>query len=523
MSMIKETIENIKNNREIKENLFLMRDELRQMQSPEKNGEEDEVWLSRNKQDEERVLEMRKELEQLFFHEDPKVRRCVAQILSCVKSQESLDAIYRAYREEETLFIREDYLKALAQLDYKSLIPELKQRLDELLDMEMPEEHRGHLMSETDILFEMLTANNALAKHKFTGLTGVKEILLTTKEGLQDVTIKQLPKVPRKKVPGGVMVKTDDLDALFEIRTYEELLFYMGISHEQKAEPEALAKEIFELGVAGFLKNSHEQSGPMGVRIGLSDPMERSKKGAYVKRIGQELTRLSKGKLINTTSGYEAEIRLIPNSEGGHRVMVKLFTLPRHRFDYRKEAVASSIKPYLAATLLKLAGGYLKTGAQVLDPYCGVGTMLIERRAVTTTGDCYGVDSFGEAIQKARTNSEKIGPYIHYIQRDFEDFTHSYLFDEIITDMPVATRNVGRQEIRRCYELLFKKGKELLKEGGIMVVYGNEHGLMKQQLRQNKEYSLLREYGIEQRLDTHLYVIGYRTSQGKKNGNEVTK
>ena len=49
MSMIKETIENIKNNREIKENLFFMRDELRQMQSPEKNGEEDEVWLSRNK------------------------------------------------------------------------------------------------------------------------------------------------------------------------------------------------------------------------------------------------------------------------------------------------------------------------------------------------------------------------------------------------------------------------------------------------------------------------------------------
>ena len=75
MSMIKETIENIKNNREIKENLFLMRDELRQMQSTEKNGEADEVWLSRNKQDKERVLEMRKELEQLFFHEDPKVRR----------------------------------------------------------------------------------------------------------------------------------------------------------------------------------------------------------------------------------------------------------------------------------------------------------------------------------------------------------------------------------------------------------------------------------------------------------------
>ena len=506
MSVIKETIEKIKNHEQIKENLFLLREELRKIENPEK----------------EIVMEERDLLEGLLDHEDPKIRRVAAQILGCVQSSKSLNAIYRAYRQEETLYIREDYLKAMTELDYESLIPEFKQRLEELLRMDMPEEHRGHLMGEAGSLFEMLAAKNAVDKHRFTGLAKVQEVLLTTKDGLQDVTIKQLPRVPRKKVPGGVMVKTDALDGLFKIRTYEEMLFYMGNSLTEQPEPEVLAKEVYELGVSQFIKRTHGPGGPMGVRIGLSDPMERSKKGAYVKRIGQELTRLSKGELINTTSGYEAEIRLLQNPGGGHRVMVKLFTLPEHRFDYRKEVVASSIKPYLAATLLQLAGGYLKEGAQVLDPFCGVGTMLIERRAVKPTGDCYGVDCFGEAIHKARINSEKIGPYIHYIQRDYGDFTHSYLFDEIITDMPVATRNVTRQEIKRCYELLFIRGKELLREGGIMVVYGNEHGLMKQQLRQNKEFSLLREYGIEQRLDTHLYVLGYKTDQRKKNGIEVT-
>lgn len=498
MSLINETIEAIKNNREIKDKLLSLREELR-----------------KGSVDAELILQERSLFEQLLEQEDPKVRRAGAQILAAVKSQESLDRIFWAYSKEETLYLREDYLRAMSELNYESRIPDLKARFDELVHRKMPEEHRGHLMAEAEALFEMLTVQGVMPKHRFIGLYQVQEVLLTTKEGLQEVTIRQLPRIPRKKVPGGVMVKTDDLESLFEIRTYEEALFYMGKTQTQNPTPEMLAQELRDLGIMEFLEKTHEQTGPMGVRIGLSDSMERSKKGAYIKRVGQELTGFSKGNLINTTSGYEAEIRVMQNPEGGHRVMVKLYTLPRKRFDYRKEVVATSIKPYLAATLFQLAAPYLKEGAQVLDPYCGVGTMLVERRAVKPAGDCYGVDCYGEAIHKARNNSEKIGPYIHYIQRDFEDFTHSYLFDEIVTDMPVATKNVSREEIRRCYRLLFTKGKQLLKEGGILVVYGNEHGLMKQQLRQNKEFSLLREYEIEQRLDTHLYIVGYKTGKTK--------
>lgn len=498
--MIKQAIERIKKNQDIKDNLLLIREELRKDEgNPEQNREI--------------VLEHRELLEELMEQEDPKVRRACAQILACVQSQKSLDAIFLAYRKEETLYLREDYLKALSELNYGKLVPELKTRLEELLHTEMKEEHRGHLLSEAEALFEMLKAKEALPRHRFMGLPDTREVLLTTKAGLQDVTIRQLPKIPRKKVPEGVMVKTDNIEPLYEIRTFEDLLFYMGKVKTDRPEPEILAGELFDLGIAEFLEKTHEPSGPMGVRIGLSDSMERSKKGAYVKRIGQELTRLSNGRLINSTSGYEAELRLLQNPDGSHRVLLKLHTMPRRRFDYRKEAVASSMKPYLAATLLQLASPYLKEGAQVLDPYCGVGTMLIERRAVKPTADCYGVDCFGEAVQKARSNSEKIGPYIHYIQRDFEEFTHSYPFDEIITDMPVMTKKVSREEIKRCYRLLFAKGKELLKDGGILVVYGNEHGLMKQQLRLNKEFFLLREFEIEQRLDTHLYVVEYRRGQ----------
>ena len=35
---------------------------------------------------------------------------------------------------------------------------------------------------------------------------------------------------------------------------------------------------------------------------------------------------------------------------------------------------------HMAAGLLALAKPYLKEHAQILDPFCGVGTLLIERR-----------------------------------------------------------------------------------------------------------------------------------------------
>mgnify|MGYP002245200123 CR=1 FL=1 len=58
---------------------------------------------------------------------------------------------------------------------------------------------------------------------------------------------------------------------------------------------------------------------------------------------------------------------------------LKLYTIPMQRFSYRKNVVAASIHPSLAAMLVSLAKPYLKENAQILDPFCGVGTMLIER------------------------------------------------------------------------------------------------------------------------------------------------
>lgn len=81
--------------------------------------------------------------------------------------------------------------------------------------------------------------------------------------------------------------------------------------------------------------------------------------------------------------------------------------------------VAASIHPSLAAMLVSLAKPYLKENAQILDPFCGVGTMLIERDIAQPAREKYGIDIFGPAIEGARENASLAGEKINFIHRDY--------------------------------------------------------------------------------------------------------
>ena len=153
-----------------------------------------------------------------------------------------------------------------------------------------------------------------------------------------------------------------------------------------------------------------------------------------------------------------------------------------------------------------LAKQYMKENAQVLDPFCGVGTMLIERDRVCRAEYLYGVDIFGEAIIKARENAELAGREIYYINRDFSEFTHEYLFDEIITNMPDRGKR-DKEAHDRIYQMLFDQAQELLKGQGRMFVYSNEKNYVKKQLRLHKQFTLLQEYGMDDKECYFLFII----------------
>lgn len=159
--------------------------------------------------------------------------------------------------------------------------------------------------------------------------------------------------------------------------------------------------------------------------------------------------------------------------------------------------------------MMELAAPYLKEGAQVMDPFCGVGTMLIERDIRVPAGDMYGTDTFGEAIEKARENASLAGEEIHYIHRDFFDFHHDYLFDEIVTNMPVRGK-MTKEELDRLYARFFDKATEILKKNAVIVMYTQETGFVKKQLRLHREYMLQQEYCMQEKTGFSLLIIGVR-------------
>ena len=132
--------------------------------------------------------------------------------------------------------------------------------------------------------------------------------------------------------------------------------------------------------------------------------------------------------------------------------------------------------------------------------------MLIERSKAVPAGTMYGIDIFGEAIEKARENTKRADEQVYYINKDFFTFEHEYLFDEIITNMPQAAAE-GRDELRRLYRAFFEKAGVHLKMDGMMILYSTEPGLVSDMLGANPIYRLLKRFLLNEKSKTTVFVI----------------
>lgn len=441
----------------------------------------------------------------LLAAEDAKTRKNAALLLGDLKYQNAAEALYDAFAKENTLFVRSAYLDALSQMDVSGKLPEIKQRLAELSAQEVSEENRKHADEELRALRRIVIRYEGIAKHKFDRKQQKNQVLLFCNKNGRE-TVRRM--TGGRVHPLGVLVETDDLIPLMQVRTYREMLFPLGGGKLIDSEPKTAASEVCA-SLITLCEKYHKEEMPFYFRIECKAPMTLEQKSNFTKRMGAELERLSNGKLINSTSDYEVELRLIANREGRFFPCVKFYTLKDHRFRYRKNSISASIHPSQAALMMELAAPYLKEGAQVMDPFCGVGTMLIERDIRVPAGDMYGTDTFGEAIEKARENASLAGEEIHYIHRDFFDFHHDYLFDEIVTNMPVRGK-MTKEELDRLYARFFDKATEILKKNAVIVMYTQETGFVKKQLRLHREYMLLQEYCMQEKTGFSLLIIGVR-------------
>ena len=439
--------------------------------------------------------------------DDAKTRKNIALLLGDVKCQKAMSQIFESYNKETTLFVKSAYLTALLELEVESILPELKQRMEELENEEITEENRKHIEEEKRELRKILIRQEGIKKHKFSPRGKDVEALLLVNRN-QKETVKRTITCGKAKVhPLGVLVETDDLPSLMQVRTYREMLFQIHTKGFISAKPEDAAKEIWNADLWEILTKLHKENDPFYFRLECKSPMTLEERSKFSNKFCASLERISEGKLINSTTDYEIEIRLIANKEGKFYPCLKLNTMRNQRFAYRKNAISASIHPSTAALIMEIAESYLKEGAQIMDPFCGVGTMLIERDKKVTAREIYATDIFGDAIEMGRENAKLAGTHINFIHRDFFDFKHAYKFDEIVTNMPVRGKK-SKEEMNQLYAKFFDKANEILTPDGVIIMYTNEMGLVKKYLRLHKEFSLLQETCMQTKTEFYLLILG---------------
>ena len=408
-------------------------------------------------------------VDKLIAIPDDKARKTVYVLIGLCAPDACADKLLQALKDEKTRFVRPSIILALGNTH----TPE-KYLNGYVIEPGEPK----HMNEERDALKKALGKAALSQTIQKLSLPDWCAVTFISKEALT-AELDNLGLPYRESSLNGLLdVKTADLDRL---RCYEQALYDLG----KMGEYERAAKALDAFGCHGYryrveaggIPSEHRRNAIQSVSEGLA-------------HFGYE----------DNPSGYAFEIRLL------HDRMVAIFPGDT-RFEYRKQAIPASINPVTAASIMRLCRPYMRADARVLDPFCGSGTMLIERGLILPTQTLVGVDISPFAIRAACENRKASGQKIALIHGDALQFGASR-FDEIVSNMPFGIRVSKHAENERLYALFTGRLKSLLEDGGYAFLYTLEKKLLRDSVRNNSSLKIINEVIMESGgLSPSLFII----------------
>ncbi|MBV8774373.1 MAG: RNA methyltransferase [Deltaproteobacteria bacterium] len=148
----------------------------------------------------------------------------------------------------------------------------------------------------------------------------------------------------------------------------------------------------------------------------------------------------------------------------------------RHR-EYKLAHLPGSLRPSVAAALALLSDPARED--IVLDPFCGTGTVLVERAHVGRYAMLIGCDRDPDALSAAQKN---VGPRYKPLELRQWDALALPLPDhsvsKIVTNLPWGLRYGSHEENRRVYPQVLQEFHRLVSPGGKIVILTGEVRLM---------------------------------------------
>ncbi len=405
----------------------------------------------------------------LMAIDDDKSRKSAYKLIGLCAADACADKLFEALKREKTRFVRPSIILALGN----TKTPEryLKNYVVE------PGEPK-HMQAERDAL------KKALGKAAITKKAPAE---LRLPEWCTLTSIKPSALLAELKALGAECrpsLLNDAFEApttfIKKLRCYEDALFNVGKDDDFKA----VASALDAIGCKGQFYR---------IEAGAVRPESRR----------ETIMTISKGLepygYTDNPSAYTFELRPIK------RHLYAKFS--DHRFDYRKESIAASINPVTAASIMRLCEPYMRENADVLDPFCGSATMLVERAYLKPVKSLVGVDLSGYAIKAACANRSAARLRIALIHGDILDYGAAQ-YDEIVANMPFGIRVSGHTSNIKLYAAFADKLLTLLKNGGFAFLLTQEKKLLRDEIGKKPELSLIHEENFESGgLSPTLFII----------------
>lgn len=460
----------------------------------------------------------KQKLADFLKHSDPKVRKNVCGIIGEIGDSKYLEDLYSAYSSEEQLFVKSSYILAIGNCGGVSDAEKLKSIFEELIikekaskDKNLVAKDEKHINEEKRALTRAIAKLSPPKPHKFTGFKNPVPMVLTTMNDHFQITLMDLKE---KSIKGttmteGIYIEEKDLKKVYECRTFYELLFPLESCSNLELNYKVVADKIIKTNIISFLNQCHagDSNTPFWYRVEFKTTDHSRERSEFVKNLSRELDEISGGNLKNSPSSYEIEIRIIEKNNLCS-AFIKLYTIKDNRFDYREKALAASINPVTAAIVMKNIEKWLKPNAKVIDPFCGAGTMLIERAKLKDFKSLTGVDIFSTGIAYAEVNSYLANVNIELKCEDILEFYSRDRFDEMISNMPFESKSGVSSFNTRLYSEFINRIPSIVRPGGMVFLYTVEKNLLKESLIDNKYLKIIDTIKIESGgLIPHVFVI----------------
>jgi SAM-dependent methyltransferase len=199
--------------------------------------------------------------------------------------------------------------------------------------------------------------------------------------------------------------------------------------------------------------------------------------------IAEQLVGFYSGTFARWTAREPAEVEVWAFlSEGRALVGLRLTDATFRQRRYKRDERPGSLRPTLAAAVLLAA----QPGEEevVLDPMCGVGTLLLEYGIAHPDARLIGGDRDRHALALAKANAERAGVTVSF---HHGDATTGEMFPGlegevslIVCNLPFGKQFGAHQDLMVLYRRALQRWRSLLQPGGRMVLLTSRPNLIHQ-------------------------------------------